>query len=104
MTMDSNLTLFSGTDDNGQEWADVCRGETDIAKFFGKDAEDHARAFMGTLTVAATARKFIDDYNAALDAKELCPNGDDFQDLCTGLRDVLWGYAAPEISLTSEGR
>jgi hypothetical protein len=54
--------------------------------------------------VAATAADYIDAYNRALDDKELCPNGDDFNDLCQELRHILAGGEPARVELTSKGR
>ena len=50
------------------------------------------------------ALKFLRDYNDALDEKELPPNGDDFNDLSSGLTSILRDGIVPEIKITEKGR
>lgn len=50
------------------------------------------------------ALKFIQSYNDALDAKEIAPNGDDFNGLSNGLTSILRDGDVLEIRITERGR
>ena len=50
------------------------------------------------------ALRFLQSYNDALDAKEVPPNGDDFNDLSSGLTSILRDGIVQEIKITEKGR
>lgn len=47
---------------------------------------------------------FIETYDGKLDALELPPNGDDYNEIMDGLRSILAGGMVPEVKVSEEGR
>jgi hypothetical protein len=54
--------------------------------------------------IVARIRRMVDMYDAQLDALDLPPNGDDYNEIVEGIRHILAGGTIEQIVVITEGR